>query len=301
MSAEPHMTTNGKRVLQLRATEVCRTYGVMIRFDEKTKVHYETEVSLSPDPDEGFRFLINRKQVYINNHAPDLMIDKLADDLGKVLYPLVIRSDEQGNMIGLINRTELIARWNQRKEKITQYYKGHLVDLAVAAMESALEHEKSVIQRLKEDWFFSLFFSGIYGLRTYDFREGTLVKLPMIPYSPLLRYAVTREITKQHTESKCLIVDCKGQLEEHRSAEDILLKNPVPIYQAIHGHATQAEGAVKITYQLYHEDFGIRSITGECSFKDPQVGWQYIAFEVYHLSEKDKQADFYQPNSVKNL
>lgn len=290
MSAEPHTTTNGKRVLQLRPTDVCRTYGVMIRFDDKTKVHYETEVSLSLDPDEGFRFLIDRKQVYINNHAPDLMIDKLADDLGKCLYPLELRTDNEGRLTAIANKEALSKRWVQQKEKLAQYYKGQLAQNALLKMEAILGNESSLLLRLKDDWFYSLFFSGIYGLRSHDFRQKTLLELPVVPYGPLLKYTITREITEQHTESQCLIINCKGRIEEQRSAEDIAMRRPSPVHKTLYGTGTGAEGEVEIRYRLYHKDFGVRSLTGFCSFNDPAETGRRIIFEIYHLPEKDKPA-----------
>ncbi|WP_118975052.1 hypothetical protein [Taibaiella koreensis] len=300
MSIEEQISTSSNRkVLEIRPTDRCRTYGVMIRFDDKTRIHYETEVSLWPG-EEGFLFQVDRRQVYINDHAPDLIIDKLADDLGKVLYPLRLHTDHQGKLLGIANGEALRQRWQQQKDLLLQYYKGDLVDKAILEMDQVLKQEKSILLRLKDDWFYSLFFSGIYGLRAYDFREKTIMALPVIPFGPPLQYAVTREITEQHTETKCLVIECKGSLEEQRSAEDIALKHQIPVYKLMNGKATEAEGEVKIAYRLYHKDFSIRSVTGESSFKDPDQGWRNVRFELYHLPDKDKPQEHYRQNDSRN-
>ena len=285
---------NEKRILSLPVSGLRRTYGTMIRFSEKTRIHYETDIDQWRASDHTPYCSVNRKQVYINDMAPGLLIDKLADEMGKALYPVMICTDENGTMQGIVNNEAIRERWSHAKERIRQYYKGEIVDRSVAEMESHLYHASTLFNRLKEDWFFSLFFSGIYGLGPYDFRKSTLLELPQIPYSKPLKYAITREITEQHTQSKCLVITGKGTLIENRSAGDIAMKSLLPVHNLTHSASGNAIGEVNLKYMLYHKDFAIRSITGTSSFQHPQEGKQETSFEIYHLPEYDRPLQHYE-------
>ncbi len=284
-----YQSANGNKIIRIQPSGMCKTYGAVFRYDNNTTIHFELELScLQEMPGGRFLFELNRKQVYINEQAPDKVADRLSDDLGKVVYPLQVITDYAGTVIKLANIKDIQQRWSTARAQIEQYYTGDIVQQAIDAMDMALDRDTQVFNAVKNDFFIALFFSGIYSLDHYDFRELTGFLLPVIPYGPPVKYAVTREITAQHTESKCLIVCCKGDVGEKRSIEDILKKNPAPLYHALHGQSTPASGNLYVEYKLYHEDFSIRSVIGRCTLDLPGDKEKVVAFEIYHIPEKDK-------------
>ena len=280
-----------RKVINIQPFKEHKIYGTIITYhNSELKLHFETEVSFSGiDSHNNFLFELNKKQVYINNEAPKFVIDKLADAMGKVLYPLIVSVDADGFVNGIANYKHILTRWPGVKEKLQQYYKGNIAEDAIAQMERSLQQENILLNDIKNDWFIALFFSGIYGLQPYNFRQKSPLLLPVISYAPMVQYAVTREITEQHTQSKSFIIICKGKIDENRSAEDIMNGNPVPVFEALHGKATIAGGEASMRYLLYHKDFSIRSVTGKCSFTEPGNKEKNIGFEIYHLPEKDKR------------
>lgn len=259
-----------ERVIRIKSAGYKRTYGVVLLFDQKTKIHFETDIRLlSQTKDNVHLFEIDRKQVYVNGTAPDFIIDKLADDLGKVLYPMTVSVNDEGFLKSIENRTAIQKRWIELKESITQYYTGEIAIAAIKKLEATINSDILLFRSLQNDWFLSLFFSGIYSLKSFDFRSPTLIRLPLIAYKPLVDYWITREITQQHTENKSLTITCKGSIKaapaSHENSSNLLLN-----------------------YDLYHKDFSISSITGRVSLNTDENN-KHIDIEIFHLKERDEQ------------
>lgn len=275
-------------ILHLVPSVVSRTYGVMFKYDEELSIHYEITLSkVEAVGDGNFHFTLNKRQVYINNKAPELIADKLAEDLGKVIYPLILEIDKEGYIHSVFNADEIKSRWREERTTIERYYQGRIAKEALESMEIMVSDPARLSAGIQNDWFMALFFSGIYGLKAYDFREYTDLKLPMIPYATPVNYKITREITEQHTDSKCLVIECHGTIAEQRSLEDILLKNPAPVFRSIYGNSKEADGKVELKYRLYHNDFSVRAITGKSNIATQEKTEQNVIFEIYHLQEKD--------------
>lgn len=273
-----------KPVIHILPFAGIKRYGVTIVHSKKVRIHYETELSfLNETGRDHFSFQINRRQVYINNQEPEKLIDQLADEMGKVLYPLRVEVNSEGFVTGIMNTEEIAARWQETRERLKTYYQGRIVDNAFSAMDSALLNKKSMVELIKSDWFLSMYFSGIYGLKPYDFREFTKLPFPVLPFKPMVSYRVKREITLQHTATKCLVIQCKGAVCEERSLEDIVKGAAMPVHKAMFGNATEAKGAIAIRYILYHKDFSVRSVIAEIGFQMPDGLENNIEVEIYHL------------------
>jgi len=259
-----------KKVFGIYPSPVCKTYGVVIKFSEHNEVHFEAEVSWLKEPSTGsFQFLINKQQVYCNGKAPDKTVDKLADDMGKILYPLVVMTNEKGIITGIGNSQEIALRWQEQKEKIRQRYEGEIVDQAIDAMDRITRNSNQLIETIKKDWFLALLFSGIYGLKPKDSTELNAFMVPVIPYGPLTAYQVSRIVTERNTAIHCLTVVCSGE--------------PATIKGKI-----KPEGSLAVTYKLYHQDFTIRSVNGQSTLILPGGKQAVTIFEVFHLSAKDR-------------
>lgn len=277
----------GKKVINLQPGIMVQTYGVVLHFDNKTKVHFKAEVSCRRQIDEvHYLFEVNRQQVYINQKEPDLLIERLSDDLGKVLYPLSLVVNHEGFIESIANHPDLLQRWEQRRPDLERYYTGKIAEDIISRMDKAMRQESVIRNKLRQDWFLAMFFSGIYGLKPMDYKQMTPLRLPVIAYGPGVHFAITREITEQHTASKSLIITCKGHLNEERSAKDIAEGNLLPL-TAPQGRDS-ATGTVQLTYRLYHKDFSVRSILCDCQLTLGVAPEKKVRVEIYHLSGEDK-------------
>ena len=146
-----------------------------------------------------------------------------------------------------------------------RYYEGAIKDLGVQELERTIDSDAALLRAVQNDWFLSLYWSGLYGLKPNDFRLRTAIRLPVVPYKLPVAYYATREIVKQHTENKSLVINCKGSTDAGAADEASLLN---------------------LDYDLYHSDFSICSITGSVVYATTDFK-KHVAIEVFHLREKD--------------
>jgi len=258
-----------KKLFKLYPSPVRKTYGVLFNFGETLQVHYEIEVTyLEEMPDDTFLFELNKKQVYIDNKAPDKMIDKLADEMGKVLYPLSLKVTKQGLIAEVCNQDSILKRWKIKREELLEAYQGKVVAEGIQAMETVLQDNVKLTGTVRKDWFFSLFFSGFYGLQHKDKLEPLSLQLPMMPYAPLAEYGVFREITERNDTNQAFTITCRSD-------------------NTVTWAALPAKGSVDVTYKLYHADFTLRSITGAASLTLDSGLVKNVSFEIFHQPQQD--------------
>ncbi|WP_300598691.1 hypothetical protein [Niabella sp.] len=281
---------------------LCRTYGTVITFDETLKVHYEMDVAqLGSMEQEGYLFLLNRKQVYVNNQAPHLLADRLADEMGAILYPLLLMVDLEGAFKRVVNTEEVLDRWKKKKEEITRYYKGAIVEQAMTQMDLVLNHDHELNQAIRSDWFFAVFFARILGKRAFSYKQELDLQFPLVAYGPMVNYRVLGHFDKKEVAEKTFAIQYKGNVCEERSVNDILQKRPVPLERAMGYPGTEAKGSAVLNYLIYKKDYSIRSVWGTVTLQsDPE---QKVKFETYHQDTRDrllKEAVSFEETGKKN-
>ncbi|WP_326983156.1 hypothetical protein VUJ46_00995 [Chryseobacterium sp. MYb264] len=61
------------------------------------------------------RYLLNidKKHFWFNRHQPDLINERIAEDLAKTIHPVQVGTDEKGNYSGITNFNEITnGRWH---------------------------------------------------------------------------------------------------------------------------------------------------------------------------------------------
>lgn len=268
---------------------LCRTYGTVITYDETLKLHYETDVAqLGTIDDEGYLFFLNRKQVYINNRAPYLLADRLADALGRVLYPLLLQVRFDGVFEQVINREDIAERWKQERPGMARYYRGAIAEDALAQMDHLLQAEQHLKEALRKDWFCNIFFAGIQGKRAFSYKQEVEMAFPLIPYGPLVRYKAEGDLAARNTGSKTFVINYKGAPDEERTMADILNRRPVPMEHHLYGTGVPATGALDLTYTIYHRDYSMRSIRATVALGEEGPDKRSVVFETYHQADADR-------------
>lgn len=269
-----------------------RTYGVTYTFDtagSQQTISYEITVCcIRKHPGPQYLFEINKGQVYINDQAPEKMIDQLAERCGSVLYPLQVTVNEGGQFIAVANQPQIAAAWEALKPSVVQYYTGNVTDDIVEYMDLAVGSDAHIYQSLCRDWFMALYFSNVYQPGSDIMERPLTAALPVMPYTAPVHFAVTQKPVQHHTDSGCLILQQKGSCDDPRSVEDLLQEKEVPLSQQLYGVHTPLKGSMEITYKLYHKDYSINAIIGECFMQLGAGREKKINFSIYHLREKDK-------------
>lgn len=278
--------TDTKRggVIQLNPFPKGKVYGVVMTFDVGKKIQFKVRISCEKILDKGdFLFHVNREQVYINNKVPEQLIDKLADELGKYLYPLELGINREGHLVDVVNHAALIRSWEEHRAGTERYYQGAVAEKILRQFDQDIRRKEKLLQALREDWFFAVYFSGIYSLKPYDFRNRTAVDLPMEPGLAPTRYYLTREISRQSELAGMVLIDCKGQVGDTGQANggEASLEKGQESTQQVLQEQPGLKGDAWIRYRLYRKDFSIRSIVCESRLRGADGMDRQVQVEIY--------------------
>ncbi len=262
---------------------IARTYGVLfVSEDEnrkKLQFHYEIDViCIEETQDDHFLFEIFKHQIYINEKTPDILIDELSERCGKVLYPLQLKVNRQGEIIKINNYQYIVDRWEAEKKAILRSYKGKEVTLLMKNMDAVIEDiNKLTDMLLQRDWFITLFFAPIY-----NFNVTKNIALPFIPYQLGCPYEFKNKITKHTHKKEDVVIRLKGKCIDTRSERDILRGNLISLDK----EKKRVKGKIDINYQFYKEAKLANAITGICSLDFPSGKSKKMTVEMYNLKNK---------------
>jgi hypothetical protein len=269
-----------------------RTFGATYTFGNngaQQTISYEISVKcLGKLPGQLFLLEINKGQVYINDHEPDQLIDRLSDVCGKVLYPLQITVNEAGLFKGVANQVRIAAAWEAARPGLQQYYTGSITADMLAYMDLAVASEAHIYQSLCRDWFMALCFADIYQPGGDIMERQFTTALPIVPYTVPVQFAVTQKPVQHHTDSGCLVLQHKAQCTDPRSLEDLLGEKEIPLSQQLYGIHTPLKATAELTYKLYHSDWSLNAITGFCILPLEEEQTRRVDIAIYHLREKDQ-------------
>lgn len=269
-----------------------RTYGVTYIVEAlgaTQTISYEISLScVRKIPGAGFLFEIHKGPVYINHQQPEKMIDKLAERCGKVLYPLQVTIDDNGQFTGIANVPQIATAWETEKPALLEYFTGTVTNEIVAYMDLAVSSPRHIYQSLCRDWFMALYFADLYQPGSDIMERQLTAALPVMPYTAPVLFRMTQQPLQHRTDSGCLVLQQKGNCSDPRSVEDLSAEKEIPLSQQLYGMHTPLKGQVELMYKLYHKDYSINAITGECSLLTAPGEEKKVTFTIYHLREKDK-------------
>ncbi|SEW55898.1 hypothetical protein [Chitinophaga arvensicola] len=269
-----------------------RTYGVTYIVEslgaEQTISYEITLKGVKKIPGTGFLFDIDKAPVYINQQLPEKMIDKLVARCGKVLYPLQVTVNDNGQFIGVANAAQIAAAWEAEKPALLEYFTGSVTEEIVAYMDLAVSSPRHIYQSLCRDWFMALYFADLYQPGSDIMERQLTTALPVMPYTAPVLFNIIQQPVQHQTDSGCLVLQQKGTCSDPRSVEDLSDEKEIPLSQQLYGIHTPLKGQVDITYKLYHKDYSINSVTGRCSLPGKDGAEKNVTFSIYHLREKDK-------------
>jgi hypothetical protein len=100
--------------INLSAFTKTRIYGFECETFEnevlKNRIHYEIEIRCIQNEVNICIFEITRKQIYINNQAPDLMIEQIADKAAQTIFPIHLKLTESGEIDAIKNMDAIKKR-----------------------------------------------------------------------------------------------------------------------------------------------------------------------------------------------
>ena len=267
-----------------------RRYGIIFRVKQngqEQKIHYEVEVICGGYISNGdFRFQISKRQVFINNKAPELLLDIMADRCGKIIYPLKILVGKQGNFKDIVNGAEIRERWEHLRPELAQYYTGNIADGMLRGMDAALVSDLKLSNIIEQDWLFKMLFPPLSG--AYQNHKTTAdINLPVIPYKLPLKYTLQLCADAVYTESGLIRIEAEGRCTDDRSLQEVLQGSPVALQHNDEAAKGKSEGKLSITYKVYPHNGTLYSATGGCSIQLNSGIKKIIEMEMYQLGKRD--------------
>lgn len=274
--------------LRFRPSLLEHRYGMLIRHfegeQETLKLHYGLSVASTGDSKgERPEVSVDREQVYINNHAPDLLAEQFANDIGKCVFPVKLSLNTNGTLDEVTNEVEIRSRWNNAKAALGQYYKGNVADTVFEHMDAQLSSGKYITGNLKRDIFFALYFQALYYNYTSGGARSSDIHFPFIAFGTPVLFAGTCTPESDDTGNK-LVLRLKGNCTDERSYKDIINRKILPSQPG----GNSSRGFLDLSYKLYPDTHVIYAVTGLIQLSDGGNNSRSIAVELFHQPEEGK-------------
>ncbi|AZA53420.1 hypothetical protein [Chryseobacterium sp. G0201] len=240
---------------------------------EKSKITFVTEIERL----EPFEYSIRRKNILINDKAPDLVIEQISEKIGNIFFPLEVETLENGNLKHISNLDEIRKRWKSLKPKLVEYYKGKLAQGLIKNIEDELESKNIIQNRILNSFFYRLYFLPF---RDYIKEENTDfdLYLPVFPFKNKVKYNI-QIIDSNLSEEGKVMMKISGKCIDPRSFEQIINNRKIA-----ESDEENFIGKVELTYQFNKEDGSIFSIHAEISLQSKdEKKVRLINFELYQL------------------
>ncbi len=220
-------------------------------------------------------------RLYLNGTVADGIAVELAENTAQILYPLQIVVDDTGKWRDIYNFDAIQKRWKEKKEDLLGYYDGATTDKYIAIVDKTLESKERLVTKLSSNWFLRSFFNGIH----IDYTEKLEVeKHVFYPFSTTIiepRFLIKQKVQDTLDESKRLIVEQKGIIDDERAAEDFENGSELPSYALFNENVVQLKGSYEAKYFLDPNNHNVTELKLECHIETETP--QKITVEVTPL------------------
>ncbi|MBQ4821277.1 hypothetical protein [Aquimarina sp. MMG016] len=197
-------------------------------------------------------------------------MDELAFEVSKVLYPMDISTSSQGKLQKVLNHIEILDRWNKKKEKIKEFFKGDIVDKYINQTEKIIKNEEALFSKIQKDWFLNIYFDSLYKFYSEDLfiDESKYYYVANTSPSPI-KYKAKSKI---EINEKDIRIKTKGIIHDERCARDIEHGFDSPYYKKHNKKEKALKGSCNLVYLLEKDTAIIEGIEAEfeTKFKQPK-------------------------------
>lgn len=244
-------------ILEFNPIKNKKIYNVFYNFsdgEEQNNISFQTSVvSIENNSNiKGYIVEIDRTSpILVNNESPQLVIDDLAIETARVIYPLQIIINPRGKFISLNNYEEIVKRWETVKDKIRDSFESQWTEQYISWTETTLQRKEALFVSLKKDWFLSTFFESIYTNYYSNYKINNKLFFHILPDFEDFECSIVQEMNKYSDDESQLTISQTGKIdnETNENNEDL-----IPI-----------NGAFESKYLLDPIDKSIKNVTVNCS------------------------------------
>jgi hypothetical protein len=197
-NGHPHSLVQGKTKLNLDHAidfvpkpRSSRSYGVTIKYygegnQEATKrLDYQIHLQVNQFRDENkvWQLCFDKTDLFIDQHEPDFVGEQLASMAMGAIYPLKVDVNFRNEIFrGIVNHGEILNRWEQVAEKISDKYEGRYAELYLEKMGKKISDRFELEYALRADMFWNVFFHPQYLKYDGNLSQPTTFLFPVIAY-----------------------------------------------------------------------------------------------------------------------
>jgi hypothetical protein len=280
---------NFSLLLRPPAANFKKSYGYLLTIkngEQESTLKYEVDITyLKSIPEVGRLFKIERtSKVYVDNMEPDLLIDKLANETGAALYPLVIETDFNGEFLKIHNYKEIEERWQLVKAKLREYFTGEISENYYKLMDKTIASESLLDQSIRNDMLISTYFTRIYKSYTSNHKTEEETAYPLAGKAIPVRFNVTQQVQNHLNDLGSITLQCEGTAIDERSIMDIEQERSFPYNESINLASQPVEGLYNCRYTLHAQTRFIWSINAQWTLN---LNNQRIVTVKIHETVKD--------------
>lgn len=245
-----------------------RNYGVIFKYykndTDYTQLHFEVEVVYKGQSQFGKHiFSIDKKKIFIDEKAPDLILEQFAEKAGSCLYPMDIITSDEGPFEEILNYEDVKSRWNSAKKDLEDYYKGKIAEDMIANIDEMYLNQEKLNSTVSKDLFLTLFFMPIYRKHTNRIAEYEK-KITFLSVKKTVDYSILQQVDEYLTATKKQVIRLAGNSEKAKSSQPEL----------------------EFDYKIDNETKSIYSIKGTIDLKQLRSSIQKIEVQMYLLHAK---------------
>lgn len=241
------------------------TYGVVIKrhkANKATQYHYKIHFQfVKVTKNDSFEIKIAKQQVYINNEAPNLIAEQLAQECGTVLYPLHLEVSRSANVQGIINTDEIETRWKKKRGGILKYYRSPITRKIVSKMDIVCGSPSKLLKVIKGNLFFSLYFSNLYITHGAELNTTYTRAVPLSQFEPPINYTIAQSLNPYLTKSEKVKLMMRGSYSDMETKSNFTLRYKLtPTYNTIFSvegafSVQQKKEIEKLEVSVYHLEY----------------------------------------------
>jgi len=262
-------------------------YGVMITLEngeEKNEIKYETSVKWVQKYGDFHVFEIDRtSKIYINEEEANDIADLLAYETSKVLFPMHLMVDEDGNWEEVAKYNKYPERWKFVKKHLHKEFEGEIVENYFQKVEKILETPEQINFYMLGDFFLRTLFLGYCFSYGKDFTVEKHITFPIVENGIEPRYKVQAKADPHLDEYNLINIEMEGILDDERSQADFINGNPFAFDIEEKDKETESFGDLSVQVFLNPNSCIPEAIHLECSIDLEET--KKVSVVIANLSE----------------
>jgi hypothetical protein len=172
-------------------------------------------------------FEIDRiSKIYINEEEPGDMADTLAYKTSKVLYPMQILVDREGQWKAVARYNRYPERWKTIKQEIHKEFEGEIAEEYLLKIGKILKNPELITRYMLGDLFIRTLFPGYCTHYGKGFTAEKHITFPIIDNAIEPRYKIQAKAGPYLDEYNIINIKIEGVLDDGRSRADFINENP---------------------------------------------------------------------------